>query len=151
MKSKILNVTLLLVVGLLFQGQGYSQDLYVKADTYIYNSNQYIFVKNDLELNATSSNFYLRNDGQLLQGTTGSGANKGLGTLSVFQEGSVNNYQYNYWCSPVGNVATSTSTNNPFGISLLGRPTSVIASTPANILGTNVYDGTASPFAIAPY
>ena len=151
MNLKILNKILLLVVGILFQDLGYSQDMYVKSNTYVYASNQYVYIKNDLELNASTSNFYLRNDGQLLQGTTGSGANKGLGTLSVFQEGSVNNYQYNYWCSPVGNVATSTSTNNPFGISLLGRPTSVTASTPANILGTNVYDGTASPFAISPY
>lgn len=151
MNSKILNKILLLVVGILFQGLGYSQDMYVKANTYVYASNQYVYIKNDLELNASTSNFYLRNDGQLLQGTTGSGANKGLGTLSVFQEGSVNNYQYNYWCSPVGNVSTATSTNNPFGISLLGRPTTVTNTAPVSILGSNVYDGTASPFAVAPY
>lgn len=151
MNSKILNKILLLVVGILFQDIGYSQDMYVKANTYVYASNQCVYIKNDLELNASTSNFYLRNDGQLLQGTTGSGANKGIGTLSVFQEGSVNNYQYNYWCSPVGNVSTATSTNNPFGISLLGRPTTVTNTSPVSILGSNVYDGTASPFAIAPY
>ena len=95
MNSKILNITLLLVAGFLFQGQGYSQVMYVKANTYVYASNQYVYIKDDLELNATTSNFYLRNDGQLLQGTTGSGANKGLGSLSVFQEGTVNNYQFN--------------------------------------------------------
>jgi hypothetical protein len=151
MYSRILKKILMLVAGILFQDLGYSQDMYVKANTYVYASNQYVYIKNDLELNASTSNFYLRNDGQLLQGTTGSGANKGLGALSVFQEGSANNYQYNYWCSPVGNVSTSTSTNNPFGISLLGRPTTVTATSPVSILGTNVYDGTASPFAIAPY
>ena len=151
MNSRILNTIVLLVAGILFQDIGYSQDMYVKANTYVYASNQYVYVKNDLELNASTSNFYLRNDGQLLQGTIGSGANKGLGALSVFQEGSANNYQYNYWCSPVGNVSTSTSTNNPFGISLLGRPTTVTDTTPVSILGSNVYNGTASPFAIAPY
>jgi hypothetical protein len=149
MKSKILNITLLLVSGFLFQGRGYSQDMYVKANTYVYASNQYVYIKNDLELNASTSNFYLRNEGQLLQGTTGSGANKGLGTLSVFQEGSVNNYQYNYWCSPVGNVASSTLINNPFGIALLGRPTTVTATTAAT--ASVNYDGTASPLTIAPF
>lgn len=142
---------LVIVIGFVFQGQANSQDMYVKANTYVYASNQYVYIKNGLELNASDSNFYLRNDGQLLQGTTGAGANKGVGSLSVFQEGTVNNYQYNYWCSPVGNVASSTSINNPFGIGLLGRPTTVTATTPANILGSNVYDGTALPLAIAPY
>jgi hypothetical protein len=149
MKQKILLISILLVAGFLLQSQAISQDMYVKTDTYIYASNQYVYIKNDLELNTSTSNFYLRNDGQLLQGTTGSGANKGLGTLSVFQEGTVNNYQYNYWCSPVGNVASSTSTNNPFGIELLGRPTTVTATTAATASVT--YDGTASPLTIAPY
>jgi hypothetical protein len=151
MNSKILHKILLLVIGILFQDRGYSQDMYVKANTYVYTSNQYVYIKNDLELNASTSNFYLRNDGQLLQGTTGAGANKGLGTLSVFQEGSVNNYQYNYWCSPVGNVSTSTSINNPFGISLLGRPTSITNTIPATILASKTYDGVANPLGIAPY
>ncbi len=150
MNSKILNMTLLLVAGILFQGQGYSQDMYVKAGTYVYVSNQSVYIKNALELNAATSNFYLRNDGQLLQGTTGSGANKGVGTLSVFQEGTVNNYQFNYWCSPVGNSTTDTSVNNPFGITQLGRPTTVTETTLATA-SVSSYDGTASPLTIAPY
>lgn len=149
MNSKILNITLLLVAGFLFQGQGYSQDMFVKANTFVYASNQYVYVKKALELSATTSNFYLRNDGQLLQGTTGSGANKGLGNLSVFQEGTVNNYQFNYWCSPVGNSETTTSVNNPFGITQLGRPTTITATTPATASGT--YEGTASPLTISPF
>jgi hypothetical protein len=149
MNSKILNITLLLVAGILFQAQGYSQDMYVKANSYVYVSNQSVYIKNDLELNATTSNFYLRNEGQLLQGTTGSGSNKGLGSLSVFQEGTVNNYQFNYWCSPVGgNIAAAG--NSPFGITQLGRPTSITATTPA-ALSVSAYDGSASPLTIAPY
>src|SRR3970040_1134336 len=148
MNSKILNITLLLVAGFLFQGQGYSQDMYVKANTYVYASNQSVYIKNALELNATTSNFYLRNDGQLLQGTTGVGANKGLGSLSVFQEGTVNNYQFNYWCSPVGgNIAAAG--NSPFGITQLGRPTSVTETTA--VTESLTYDGIASPLTIASY
>lgn len=151
MKSKILIKPLLFIAGFIFQEPMHSQDMFVKANTYVYVSNVPVYVKNDLELNAATSNMYLRKDGQLLQGTTGIGANKGLGAVSVFQEGSVNNFQYNYWCSPVGNVTTATSVNNPFGIGQLGVPTSVTNSTPAIILPNNYYDGTASPFQIAPY
>ena len=151
MDLKILKKIVLFAAIFLLQGNASSQDLYVKANTYIYASNQYVYIKNDLELNASTSNFFLRNNGQILQGTTGVGANKGTGTLSVFQEGSVNNYQYNYWCSPVGNVAASTSINNPFGISLLGRPTSITTTDPALILSSNSYNGIASPLSIAPY
>lgn len=142
---------MLIIAVFVVQTKGISQDMYVSANSYVYASNQYVYLKNNLELNAASSNFYLRNDGQLLQGTTGEGNNKGLGKLSVYQEGTVNNYQYNYWCSPVGNAATSTTTNNPFGIELLGRPTSVTATTTATVLSTNNYDGTANPLAISPY
>ena len=151
MISKILSKIILIVFGFLFQTQGFSQDLFVKANTYIYASNQYVYVKNNIELNASTSNFYLRKDGQLLQGGTGAGNNKGIGSLSIFQEGSVNNFQYNYWCSPVGNVDSATTVNNPFGIKQLGRPTTVTATTMATLLASNAYDGTAFPFTIAPY
>ena len=125
--------------------------MFVQAIPYFRVSNQYVYIKNDLELNAATSNFYLRKGGQLLEVTTGSGANKGIRSLSVFQEGSVNNFQYNYWCSSVGNVEQCTAVNNPFGISQLGRPTKATATLPAAILASNSYDGTASPLAIVPY
>ncbi len=150
MKLKIANKIVLFASSFLFQAQVNAQ-MYVGPNTYVFASNQYVFIKQDLELKATTSNFYLRGNGQLLQGTTGSGTNKGMGSLSVFQEGSVNNFQFNYWCSPVGNTNTSTSTNNPFGISQLGIPTTITETTPAIILASNIYDGTASPFKIAPY
>ncbi|MDD5150511.1 MAG: T9SS type A sorting domain-containing protein [Flavobacterium sp.] len=153
MNSKLLKKSLVLIAGFLFQSLGNAQDMFVtnNASAYVYASNQFVYVKNAIELNGTNSNFYLRNDGQLLQGTTGAGANIGVGSLSVFQEGTVSNFQYNYWCSPVGNIASSTSINNPFGISQLGAPTTETATTAATILASNIYDGTASPFAIAPY
>lgn len=151
MKSKILSKTFWIAAAFLFYLQVFPQDMFVKADTYVCASNQYVYIKNDLELNAATSNFYLRKGGQLLQGTTGSGANKGIGSLSVFQEGTVNNYQYNYWCSPVGNVDSATTVNNPFGIKQLGRPTTATATTSAALLAPTSYDGTAYPLAIAPY
>lgn len=151
MKSKILSRTFWIAAGFLFCLQVFSQGMFVKGNTYVCASDQYVYIKNDLELNDVTSNFYLRKGGQLLQGTTGSGANKGIGSLSVFQEGTVNNYQYNYWCSPVGNVDSATSVNNPFGIKQLGRPTTATATTMATLLAPTSYDGTAFPLAIAPY
>ena len=93
--------------------------MYVGANSYVYNKGSMVYIKGDLELNATTSNFYLRNEGQLLQGgTTVGGVNKGVGNLSVFQEGTANNFGYNYWCSPVG-VAAATAGNNSFALNCL--------------------------------
>lgn len=147
--KKISNLFLLILL-LLFNIYTNAQ-VFVSPDTEILVNNEVIYIKQGLDLNAISSIFYLRNNSQLLQGTTGTGTNKGLGKLSVFQEGSVNNFQFNYWCSPVGNSDLSTSVNNPFGISQLGIPTTKTASTAANILSLNNYDGTSLPFSIASY
>ena len=120
--------------------------------TYIYNTNQVVYVEKDIELKAATSFFYLRNDGQLLQGTTSTGINKGIGSLSVFQEGTVNNYAYNYWCAPVGgNIATAG--NSPFGITQLGVPTTTVATNNATILPITNYNGisTAGSLSISPY
>lgn len=153
MKSKLLSKIFLIVVGFLFQFQANSQDMFVKdnANVSVYVSNQYVFIKNALELKGSNSNFYLRDGGTLLQGTNGNGANRGIGKLSVYQEGTVNNFQYNYWCSPVGNVNSATAVNNAFGIGQFARPITQTISTPVLILPANSYDGTAYPFAIAPY
>jgi hypothetical protein len=123
----------------------------VSADTNIYVNNEVVYIKQELELNAASSNFYLRNHSQFLQGTTGFGTNKGIGALSVFQEGTVDEFQFNYWCSPVGSRTIATSGNNPFGITQLGIPATTVATIPAIILAMDNYNGTASPFAIAPF
>lgn len=140
----------LYIAGILFQSY-VSAQVFVDDDTDIFVNNEVFYVKQELELSGTNSNFYLRNQSQLLQGVSGLGTNKGLGSLSVFQEGTVTNYQYNYWCSPVGNVGSPTTGNNPFGITQLGVPATVTNTIPVTILDLNTYDGTANPFAIAPY
>jgi hypothetical protein len=146
MKSKIQNKLYLVILGFLLQNSAIAQ-MYVGPNTSVYVKDQVVFVKQNLELKEATSNFYLRKESQLVQGTTSPGANSGLGTLSVFQEGSVNNFSYNYWCSPVGNVVTSTSVNNPFGISQLGVPSTSISTTLANPIAG--FDGLASPFSIS--
>jgi len=110
-----------------------TSQLYVGSNSYIYNKGRLLYVKGKIELNG-SSNLYLRNNGQLLQGTTGVSANKGTGKLSVFQEGTVNNFFYNYWCSPVGNAST-TAGNENFGITMLHVPITKTVSNPAAMSG----------------
>lgn len=150
MNLKTQNKLFLIILGFLFQTYVPAQ-IFVGANTNILVNNEVFYVKQELELSATTSNFYLRKGSQLLQGTINTGSNKGIGSLSVFQEGTVNNFQYNYWCSPVGNVFSSTSVNNPFGIGQLGSPITNTVTTAATVLASNVYDGTATPFAIAPF
>ncbi len=118
----------------------YSQ-LYVSSNSYMFVNNQYVFVNQDIDLQS-NGNIFLRNEGQLLQGTTSTSLNKGAGVLSVFQEGTSDNYDYNYWCSPVGN-ATVSSGNENFGITMLHVPSSLLVSNPATMLSAS-YDGLSS-------
>lgn len=140
----------ILLLSLLFVVQFVAAQLYVSPNTYMYVSNQYVTVTGNVELNtASTSNLYLRNQGQLIQKTTGAGTNTGRGDLSVYQEGTVNNFLYNYWCSPVGNTLTNTTVNNPFGISQLGRPASLTTFTSPDLSNAALSNGTDAPYAIA--
>ena len=150
--KKIYSMKKILLTNLMIVFTGIvNAQLFVKDGSYVFMTNQYMTVMQDVNLNNTG-NFYLRNTSQLLQKGSGASVNSGTGKLSVFQEGTVNNFQYNYWCSPVGSGAAG----NPFGISLLNRPTGLITSTVAEILPTNSYNGTTTGGAggtmqIAPY
>ena len=136
----------LLLLSILFSFKSFSQ-IYVGANTPLYVKSQVLYVGQNINL-AANSNLYLRNNSQLVQGTTGTSQNTGTGIVSVYQEGTSDNFDYNYWCSPVGNTATSTGNNN-FGITLLHQPTTAITSTPATILPIGSYNGTANPLRIA--
>jgi hypothetical protein len=117
----------------------------------MYVKDRFVYVKDGIDLSTSSNTIYLRNEGQLLQGGIAASPrapfNKGLGKLSVFQEGTTDNFSYNYWCSPVGKTPAlgSTTTNEPFGISLLNRPTDNITSvTATNFNQTFGYNSTTS-------
>jgi hypothetical protein len=117
-----------------------SAQLFVKNGGYMYVGDQYLYVKQDVNLQ-NNGNMYLRNGGQLIQGTAGTSTNQGQGALSVFQEGNVDNFEYNYWCSPVGNASAALGNEN-FGITMLNRPSSVTASSAATMLSMSALDGT---------
>ncbi|GAA0872202.1 T9SS sorting signal type C domain-containing protein [Gangjinia marincola] len=115
------------------------------SDVFLYARNTNVFVTGEMNLQPNSNtgdsdlsqdiaNFYLRNEAQLIQGFA-SGPNTGNGAISVFQEGTVDAFEYNYWGSPVGE-ATGTG-NSDFGITLLNRPLNTVFSDAIAVGGIN--------------
>lgn len=143
---------------LLFTIVSYSQsDLFVSGGSYIFVDGDGftpapnvapVYVTNDVNI-ANTGNIYLRNEGQLLQGNNV--GNQGTGDLSVYQEGSVNQWSYNYWCSPVGGVLSSTSVNNDFRVNQFDDPllTTGDLTDSNNSAFTANLNGTASPLLIS--
>ena len=122
--------------------------LYVSSNNYVFVRDNVLYVNQGINLQ-TDGNIYLRNEAQLVQGTLGTSTNVGAGKLSVFQEGTSDNFDYNYWSSPIGNASASVG-NEPFGITLLNRPTTLTASTQAIALPYDyALNGVANPLQIA--
>ncbi|MEO6176353.1 MAG: T9SS type A sorting domain-containing protein [Flavobacterium circumlabens] len=136
----------LLLLTVFISCQSFSQ-IAIGANTSVYVKAQVLYVGQNINL-AANSNLYLRNNSQLVQGTTGLSANTGTGNMSVYQEGTSDHFDYNYWCSPVGNTAAS-AVNNNFGITQLYQPVTSIASSSAALLSVGSYNGLASPLSIA--
>lgn len=137
---------IIFILTVLFSLNSVFAQIYVKDNSFIFNNGTVVYAKGNLELNGANSNFYLRNGGQFLQGTTSISTNQGIGKLSVFQEGTVNNFAYNYWCSPVGN-ASAVSGNEDFGITMFTIPTTNTLSTAATI-SSATYNGSSSAGAL---
>jgi hypothetical protein len=112
----------------------------------IYATDDYIYVEDDVDLSEAASKIYLRNDAQLLQGSVITG-NSGIGELSAQQNGTVHEFAYNYWCSPVGNVDADDFLNRSARINLLDDSTGSISSNDA--LFTASYEGVSSPLTIS--
>ncbi len=138
-----INSYIYLLAFILFSQLSLAQ-LTVRNDAFIFATDVVVFVEDDLNLTESNSTFYLRDEAQLVQGV-GNKGNSGLGRLSVYQEGTVNNYAYNYWSSPVGNVSTNTTGNSPFIPNQ--NIFDVVDLTNSNLAGysTSGYNGTSSP------
>lgn len=131
-----------------------AQDLYVSPSSYVFVQDEVVFVNDDLRLEATDSNIYLRDGAQLVQNTDTK--NSDIGELSVYQlqtsSGGLSTgvYEYNYWNSPVGVADASMNTNVNFDISNLHKPTNPALSsdvTTATYGTTNDYQSTATEIA----
>ena len=149
--------SLIAILALCFSVSYAQSDLFVSSGSFVYvDGNGFtpapnvapVYVTNDVNI-ANNGNIYLRNEGQLLQGNNV--GNQGTGDLSVYQEGTVNQWSYNYWCSPVGGVLASTAVNNDFRVNqlddpLLGTPDLIDSN---NSSFTAALNGAASPLLIS--
>ena len=128
--------------------------LSVQNDAYVFVKDQVLFVTDDVNIDDPNSKIYLRDEAQLLQGT-GTTGNSGVGQLSVYQTGTVNQWAYNYWCSPVGNNSAAFGNEDArvnlideaTGIVTAGDPFGLTSSTDAAF--TTNYNGSATPLTIS--
>lgn len=106
-----------------------------------------LFVTNEVNLTGTNSHIYLRNEAQLIQDFAATNStNSGTGQLSVHQTGNVNQWSYNYWCSPVGNNSAASG-NESARVNLIDDATGIISSTDATF--TAGFNGSSSPLTIS--
>ena len=137
------------VVLMLFSTPVLGQDLHVDPSTFIFvdgdgfdstiANSAPLFVTNGINLDAADSVIYLRDEAQLLQGNE-TAFNSGLGAISIYQEGTVNIYAYNYWCSPVGSPTVAAS-NESFSETLMQQSLDPTNSQGFNFNPPSVYDG----------
>ncbi|MDT0691858.1 hypothetical protein RM549_18850 [Salegentibacter sp. F188] len=141
-------VQLLLLI--LFSGISYGQlsiSPSATGDSYMYVNNEVLFVEGEIQLKKNHnpnnhSNLYLRSESQLMQGEKTVNKNTGDGVISVFQEGTSNAFDYNYWSLPVTNVSSDKSIRE-----ILYEPLDEIRSQKVQV--TSELNGTADPLTIA--
>ncbi|NNM22444.1 MAG: hypothetical protein HKO54_02725, partial [Flavobacteriaceae bacterium] len=150
MKNLLLSLAMLFVSASIFAQLYVTPNTTTSSDSYIYVQDEVLFVEQDINLventndATTEASIYLRDQAQLVQGTTSS-ANSGTGYISVFQDSNSDAYDYNYWASPVGNP-TSTG-NRSFGIARVNDSISLTESQLANT--TSGYNGWSSPLTVS--
>lgn len=125
----------------LFFGQ-----LSVRNSEFVYITDEVVFVEDFIDISESTSSIYLRDDAQIIQGT-GTTGNSGIGFLSVQQNGDVNPYAYNYWCSPIGNLDANNFSNRAFKVNLIDDAIGKITSN--NAAFTSSYNGVSSPLTIS--
>lgn len=133
MKNLLLSLAMLLCISSAYAQLYVSPNAASSTDSYIFVSDQILYVEEDVNLvrntndPTTVSSIYLRDEAQMIQGSTGS-SNSGTGWLSVYQESNSDAYDYNYWASPVGGSPSGTSGNRNFGMIRLADSLSVTNS-----------------------
>ena len=147
-KSSPFKLTLALICMVSFSQFAIAQ-LSVRNSAYVFVNDEIVFVEDDINLEEPASTIYLRDEAQVIQGT-GTTGNSGEGALSVYQDGNVGAYEYNYWCSPTG-LPDAASGNGLFGITLLNDIVDLTNSNLADVTHQPGYNGSSSPLAIEPY
>ncbi|MCM4158000.1 T9SS type A sorting domain-containing protein [Gramella sp. AN32] len=130
---------------------GFAQ-LYVSpsnnADHFIYVKDRLVYVEKGIEMYANKNkdveaSIYLRKDAQLIQGEKNSNYNKGDGKISVFQTGTSNQYDYNFWGLPIKIPDGKNYLLNDFIYDPMGKT----ESRPAKLI--SALDGKSDPLSIS--
>jgi hypothetical protein len=103
------NYILILLIA--FTGQYTFAQLYAENSSFIFSKGTDVFVKEKVRLEAGTF-FYLRGEAQLIQEDDVD--NEGAGILSIYQEGTTNEFTYNYWSSPVSRADSGVNGNVGF-------------------------------------
>ncbi|MCP9200761.1 T9SS type A sorting domain-containing protein [Gramella sp. GC03-9] len=116
-------------------------------DSYLYVRDRLLFVKNEIHLTEnkkkeTAASIYLRKDAQLLQVDKPRNNNTGDGSLSVFQTGTSNAYDYNYWGLPVAVNGNSDKLSD-----IIFDPAGPTVSRNSHLI--SALDGKSSPLSIS--
>lgn len=122
--------------------------LSVSNSNYLFSNDVVLFAEDDVNLENADSYIYLRNDAQLIQGN-GTTGNSGVGKLSTYQNGTVHNYAYNYWCSPVGNTTADDNLNRDFTPNNVIYDVTSAPITSSLATYTNNVNGTSTPLVIS--
>lgn len=109
----------------LLTSSGLYAQLHIEGNHFVFANGVQLFVTQNVSLKDEESTLYLRDGAQLIQEVDV--GNRGLGELSVRQTGTVNQYAYNYWCSPVGG-STINAQNETFRVELIDEPTDLLGS-----------------------
>jgi hypothetical protein len=119
------------------------------TDSYVYVSDEILFVEQDINLEKNTNNadtrasIYLRDEGQLIQGATASD-NSGTGMLSVQQNNPGSDaWDYTYWCAPVGAQYLGATGNQNYSIQRIFESTGLTSATVSNF--TANYNGFNDP------
>lgn len=144
MKKSILHSIILIALSFSFTC---SAQLFVKPSgpegaeiaSYIYVNDTFLYVDQDvnLEINPNDlaeTSIILRNEAQLLQGNGNDQQNKGTGDISIFQEGTVNAWDYNFWASPVGLSFNGVNSASPDGNSIFASQESSLSGFTSTVL-----------------
>ncbi len=122
--------------------------LTINNNNYVFAQDVVFFVTDDVRLTDANSYLYLRGESQLIQGT-GTTGNSGIGKLSVYQNGTVNAYAYNFWCSPVGNTDSDNTANRNFRANNIMYDVTSAPISSSLATYTSSYNGSSSPLIIA--
>ena len=83
---------------------GYVENIIFESGSILTVENNYLFVKKNLKLNGKID---LNNESQLVQDTGSTFDAASIGTIEIDQQGTSDNYKYNYWGSPVNTTGNT--------------------------------------------